>query len=81
MSMSNERLEVTSTAAGAGENTKLLQRGEALTLSFLTLATFDGPSDDYPPALRRTDVLELVSAVFLVLGVFGLAVNRLSDFD
>ena len=80
MTMTDDRIEMTSTAPGAGKAPPV-QLGEALRMSFLTLATFDGPHDDYPPALRRIVVVELVSAVFLVLGVFALAINRLSDFD
>ena len=53
----------------------------ARELSFLTLATFDGPSSGAGSELRALILCELGSAILLVIGIFAMAINRLSEFD
>lgn len=50
-------------------------------LSFLTLGTFDGPASGLANELRLLVLVELGCAIFLTLGIFGLLINRLSEFD
>jgi len=53
---------------------------QAKERSLMTLAAFNGPHEKDPPQLRALVVWELRCAIVLVLGIFAILINRLSDF-
>ena len=53
---------------------------DALNLSFITLATFSGPGDNVSPEARHLIISELGNAILLILGIFAMLINRLSEF-
>lgn len=53
---------------------------DALRTSFLTLATFDGPPQGAGDGARSLIVSELANAVLLIIGIFAMLINRISDF-
>ena len=74
--MTSSPNQVTDTAPTV---TPVYSRDKALELSFLTLATFDGPTDE-PAEVRSLMLWELRSAILLVIGIFAMLINRISEF-